>query len=51
MIIHDFDISTEPIATVFAGVGSWNEGDIDMIWVDEPYRYDILYQKAEIADI
>ena len=26
------------IAAVFAGVGSWNEGDIDIIWVDEPYR-------------
>ena len=26
------------IAAVFADVGSWNEGDIDMIWVDEPYR-------------
>lgn len=26
------------IAAVFADVGSWNEGDIDMIWVDESYR-------------
>ena len=26
------------IAAIFAGVGSWNEFDIDMIWVDEPYR-------------
>ena len=26
------------IAAVFAGVGSWNNLDIDTIWVDEPYR-------------
>lgn len=26
------------IAAVIAGVGTWNNLDIDMIWVDEPYR-------------
>ena len=26
------------IAAIFAGVGTWNEFDFDMIWVDEPYR-------------
>ncbi len=26
------------IAAIFAGVGRWNSFEIDMIWVDEPYR-------------
>ncbi len=26
------------IAAIFAGVGSWNAFDIDMMWVDEAYR-------------
>ena len=26
------------IAAVIAGLGTWNNLDIDMIWVDEPYR-------------
>lgn len=26
------------IAAIFAGAGTWNQFDIDMIWVDEPYR-------------
>ena len=26
------------IAAIFAGVGRWNSFDIDMMWVEEPYR-------------
>ena len=26
------------IAAIFAGVGRWNSFEVDMIWVDEPYR-------------
>ena len=26
------------IAAIFAGVGRWNSFEIDMVWVDEPYR-------------
>ena len=26
------------IAAIFAGIGRWNSFEIDMIWVDEPYR-------------
>ena len=26
------------IVAVFAGVGNWNQLNINMIWVDEPYR-------------
>ncbi|MBO4839334.1 MAG: GNAT family N-acetyltransferase [Lachnospiraceae bacterium] len=26
------------IAAIFAGVGTWNQFEVDMIWVDEPYR-------------
>ena len=32
------DVDGNLIAAIFAGVGRWNSFEIDMIWVDEPYR-------------
>ena len=32
------DENDNMIGAIFAGVGTWNQFEVDMIWIDEPYR-------------